>query len=289
MSEKLEKPEIETQPQPISWIQGKPLTEKLEVSLKKVTGQGIAQYQWYKNTENSNENGQALVNETKSSYTPPVSELGTTYYYCEVWYERTDRSYEQGKDTERNTLTSEKVVSNPVAVTVTEEPLPWEGNGSEESPYLIKSVSDLEALREKVNKDGFTFSDAYFRLDADITLPDGWKPIGATKNGKVNLENGANLNAFSGILDGAGHTITVPEGGLPLFGYVRNTRIRNLNIYGKKIAGYGLINNFEGVGLSGSAVEIDNVTLKSGSSTLKSGLIGANKTTNLMLVVLPHL
>ncbi|MFR8221161.1 MAG: bacterial Ig-like domain-containing protein [Blautia faecis] len=117
-------------------------------------------------------------------------------------------------------------------------------------------------------------------MDADITLPDGWKPIGATKDGRVNLQKGANLNAFSGIFDGAGHTITVPEGGLPLFGYVRNTRIRNLNIYGKKIAGYGLVNNFEGVGLSGSAVEIDNVTLKSGSSTLKSGLLGANKTVN---------
>lgn len=280
VSEKLEKPEIETQPQPISWIQGKPLTEKLELNLKKVTGQGTAQYQWYKNTENSNKNGQAIVNETKSSYTPPVSELGTNYYYCEVWYERTDRSYEQGKDTERNTLTSEKVVSNPVAVTVTEEPLPWEGNGSEGSPYLIKNVSDLEALRDKVNKDGFAFSDAYFQLSEDIILPSGWKPIGATKDGRVNLQEGANLNAFSGIFDGAGHTITVPEGGLPLFGYVRNTRIRNLNIYGKKIAGYGLVNNFEGVGLSGSAVEIDNVTLKSGSSTLKSGLLGANKTVN---------
>lgn len=280
VSEKLEKPEVETQPQSISWIKGKPLTEKLEVGLKEVIGQGKAQYQWYKNTENSNENGQALVNETKSSYTPPVSELGTTYYYCEVWYERVDRSYEQGKDTERNTLTSEKVVSNPVAVTVTEEPLPWEGNGSEESPYLIKSVSGLEALRDKVNKDGFTFLDAYFQLSEDIILPSGWKPIGATKDGRVNLQEGANLNAFSGIFDGAGHTITVPEGGLPLFGYVRNTRIRNLNIYGKKIAGYGLVNNFEGVGLSGSAVEIDNVTLKSGSSTLKSGLLGANKTVN---------
>lgn len=280
VSEKLEKPEIETQPQPISWIQGKPLTEKLELNLEKVTGQGTAQYQWYKNTENSNKNGQAIVNETKSSYTPPVSELGTNYYYCEVWYERTDRSYEQGKDTERNTLTSEKVVSNPVAVTVTEEPLPWEGNGSEGSPYLIKNVSDLEALRDKVNKDGFAFSDAYFQLSEDIILPSGWKPIGATKDGRVNLQEGANLNAFSGIFDGAGHTITVPEGGLPLFGYVRNTRIRNLNIYGKKIAGYGLVNNFEGVGLSGSAVEIDNVTLKSGSSTLKSGLLGANKTVN---------
>ena len=177
-------------------------------------------------------------------------------------------------------MTSEKVVSNPVAVTVTEEPLPWEGNGSEGSPYLIKNVSDLEALRDKVNKDGFAFSDAYFQLSEDIILPSGWKPIGATKDGRVNLQEGANLNAFSGIFDGAGHTITVPEGGLPLFGYVRNTRIRNLNIYGKKIAGYGLVNNFEGVGLSGSAVEIDNVTLKSGSSTLKSGLLGANKTVN---------
>ena len=280
VSKELEKPEIETQPQSISCVKGKPLAEKLELGLKEITGQGKAQYQWYKNTENSNENGEAIDDETESSYEPSISEIGTTYYYCEVWYERTDRSYEQGKDTERNTLTSEKVVSNPVAVTVTEEPLPWEGNGSEESPYLIKNVSDLEALRDKVNKDGFAFSDAYFQLSEDIILPNGWKPIGATKDGRVNLQEGANLNAFSGIFDGAGHTITVPEGGLPLFGYVRNTRIRNLNIYGKKIAGYGLVNNFEGVGLSGSAVEIDNVTLKSGSSTLKSGLIGANKTTN---------
>ena len=98
------------------------------------------------------------------------------------------------------------------------------------------------------------------------------------KNGRVDLQGGENLNAFSGTLDGNNHTVTIPEGGLPLFGYVRNTRIRNLNIYGTKIAGYGLINNFEGVGLSGTAVEIDNVTLKSGSSTLKAGLLGANKT-----------
>ena len=280
VSKELEKPEIEMQPQSISCVKGKPLAEKLELGLKEITGQGKAQYQWYKNTENSNENGEAIDDETESSYEPSISEIGTTYYYCEAWYERTDRSYEQGKDTERNTLTSEKVVSNPVAVTVTEEPLPWEGNGSEESPYLIKSASDLEALREKVNKDGFTFSDAYFKMDADIVLLNGWKPIGATKDGRVNLQEGANLNAFSGIFDGAGHTITVPEGGLPLFGYVRNTRIHNLNIYGKKIAGYGLVNNFEGVGLFGNAVEIDNVTLKSGSSTLKSGLLGANKTVN---------
>ncbi len=54
----------------------------------------------------------------------------------------------------------------------------------------------------------------------------------------------------------------------------------------QKIAGYGLINNFEGVGLSEWLLEIDNVTLKSGSSTLKAGLLGANKTMSAMLAVL---
>ena len=34
VSNELEIPEIENQPQPISWIKGKPLTETLEVSLK---------------------------------------------------------------------------------------------------------------------------------------------------------------------------------------------------------------------------------------------------------------
>lgn len=133
-------------------------------------------------------------------------------------------------------------------------------------------------MRDKVNTEGFSFENTYFQLTADITLPTGWKPIGVTKDGKKDLHNGANLNVFSGIFDGNNHTVTIPEGGLPLFGYVQNTKIRNLNIYGTKIAGYGLVNNFEGVGLSGTAVEIDNVTLKSGSSTLKAGLLGANKT-----------
>ncbi|MDE8682208.1 hypothetical protein PZH33_19605, partial [Blautia schinkii] len=86
----------------------------------------------------------------------------------------------------------------------------------------------------------------------------------------ANLQNGNNLYAFSGILDGNNKTLTITEGGRPLLGYVQDTEVRNLNIYGKKIAGYGLFNNFEGVGLSGSATIIDNVTLKSGSSTLKA-------------------
>lgn len=270
----LEAPQITKQPADITGVKGVPLQDKLSVEISDIKQADVkARYQWYKNTENDTTNGTLIPGATESSYEPDIKEAGKTYYYCRIRYQLDARTQKKDK-----TINSAFVYSDTACVTVTEAPLPWEGNGTENSPYLLKTASDIEALRDKVNTEGFFFENTYFQLTADITLPTGWKPIGVTKDGMKDLKNGENLNAFSGIFDGNNHTVTVPEGGLPLFGYVRNTRIRNLNIYGKKIAGYGLVNNFEGVGLSGTAVEIDNVTLKSGSSTLKSGLLGANKT-----------
>lgn len=270
----LDTPHIIKQPKNISGVKGVPLEEKLSVELSDINQPDIrAKYQWYKNTEENTTNGTMIPGATESSYAPDIQEAGKTYYYCRVRYQLQADTKKQNK-----TINSEFVYSDAACVTVTEAPLPWEGKGTKSSPYLIKTASDIEALRDKVNNEGFSFEDMYFQFAEDVILPDGWKPIGVTKDGKKDLQNGANLNVFSGIFDGNNHTVTIPEGGLPLFGYVRNTRIRNLNIYGTKIAGYGLVNNFEGVGLSGTAVEIDNVTLKSGSSTLKSGLLGANKT-----------
>lgn len=270
----LDAPQITSQPTDMVCVKGMPLEESLSVEVKANGNVGAStKYQWYKNTEDSSSGGTLIPGATSSSYTPDVSEIGQNYYYCRVRY-----TLEATTNTTSKNMRSSDVYSDTACVTVTAAPLSWDGEGTEEFPYLIKSSSDLEELRDKVNSEGFSFEDTYFQLTEDITLPSNWKPIGVTKDGKKDLKSGSNLNAFSGIFDGNGHTITVPEGGLPLFGYVRNTRIRNLNIYGKKIAGYGLVNNFEGVGLSGTAVEIDNVTLKSGSSTLKSGLIGANKT-----------
>ena len=270
----LEAPQITKQPADITGVKGVPLQDKLSVEISDIKQSDVkARYQWYKNTENDTTNGTLIPGATESSYEPDIKEAGKTYYYCRIRYQLDARTQKKDK-----TINSAFIYSDTACVTVTEAPLPWEGNGTENSPYLLKTASDIEALRDKVNTEGFSFENTYFQLTADITLPTGWKPIGVTKDGRKDLKNGENLNAFSGIFDGNNHTVTVPEGGLPLFGYVRNTRIRNLNIYGKKIAGYGLVNNFEGVGLSGTAVEIDNVTLKSGSSTLKSGLLGANKT-----------
>ena len=68
--------------------------------------------------------------------------------------------------------------------------------------------------------------------------------------------------------------------GLPLLGYVKEAEVRNLKIFGEEIDGYGLVNNFEGVGLSGSAIVIDHVTLVKGTKTKKAGLLGANNTNN---------
>lgn len=269
----IDDPIITEQPQNLQCVRGTKAPD-LTVTVQNDSGFSIeTEYQWYRNVENSVDGGQKISGATESSYTPDIKEIGTTYYFCKI------RAVLSGKAAGKKfKIYSDEIVTDVVSVIVTDAPLPWEGKGTESSPYLIKTASDIEDLRDKVNKEGFSFDDTYFQLAEDISLPDGWKPIGATKNGRVDLQGGENLNAFSGILDGNNHTVTIPEGGLPLFGYVRNTRIRNLNIYGKKIAGYGLVNNFEGVGLSGMAVEIDNVTLKSGSSTLKAGLLGANKT-----------
>ena len=153
------------------------------------------------------------------------------------------------------------------------------GSGTQEDPWQIATAEDYQKVYNLV-ADGQSFEGQYLKQMADITLPADWQPIGVTRDGSNNINSGKNLNAFSGSIDGNNQTLTIPENGLPLLGYVKGAEVKNLNIYGKKIAGYGLVNNFEGVGLKGSAIVIDHVTLKEGSSTLKSGLIGANLTTN---------
>ena len=153
------------------------------------------------------------------------------------------------------------------------------GSGTQDDPYRLATAEDLETLRTLV-AGGESFEGKYLVMTADITLPDGWKPIGETKDGTADIKSGDNLLPFSGNLDGKNHMLTVPDGGLPLLGYVKGASVSNLNIYGRKIAGYGLVNNLSGVGLSGTAISIDSVTLKAGSSTLKSGLIGAETSSN---------
>ena len=161
-----------------------------------------------------------------------------------------------------------------VKITFREPSWDFDGDGTEKNPYKLHDANDLVKLRDMVAK-GESFSGICFEFQEDISLPDGWTPIGCTKDGSTNIQKGENLNAFSGVIDGNGKTLTVPVGGKPLFGYVNETTVRNLNIYGEQIDGAGLVNNYTGAGLSGNAVIIENVCLKAGSKTLRSGLVEA--------------
>ena len=260
-------PTILTQPADVEAAVGSQVSLSVLVAYPE---NGIPQFQWYRCDDEKGTNAEAIKDATNSTrrldgyesiYLAPSDEIGTKWYYCEI----NSYNYE---------ISSSKIKTNCVKVEIVKNKLPLDGEGTSDKPYLITSADDLIALREAV-ADGNAFVGKYFQFAKDVTLPNDWKPIGCTKDGSDRIEGGANLNAFSGIINGADHTLTIPDGGLPLLGYVWGATVRDLNIYGTQVAGYGLVNNYHGVGMDGTAIVIDNVTLKKGTRTLKAGLIGS--------------
>ena len=260
--------------------------EPIYIALDQLEEGEVYSYNWYYNTENSTTNGTLLEEKhpapnTRDGYyfqnfiLPHRFDAGTYYIYCEV------TASSESDPNLKATTTSEAV-----EITFNEVSLDdFEGSGSESDPYLIQSADDLVELRELVNARQFCIG-LHFKMTEDVTLPADWEPIGRDANAD---EVGKNLPytgvcAFRGIFDGGGHTLTVPEGGKPLFNYVGEATIKNLNIYGKKIAGYGLVNSYyidygtDNVYNYGDpyCVIIDNVRLLSGSQTLCAGFLGGS-------------
>ena len=237
-----------------------------------VTDSGKLSYQWYK-SESADGEGTVIDGATNDWYKPSTAVQGTSYYYCEVI----------------NTIQSvtAKVKSNVISVKVSSiQDIFISGAGTAESPFIISSLEDLSKLRDVVNNGNSVYG-IYFKISdttEKITLPVDWVPIGTLRSGTSSAENGINIWPFAGVLDGNGKTIEVAEGGLPLFGYVREATIKNLNIYGAKINGYGLINNYEtdygndgnyNTGVPYTAI-IEHVVLKNGTQTLRAGFIGGD-------------
>ena len=231
-------------------------------------------YTWYYNKTNTNTGGTELTTQAPTTYTGggveytgfklnKAFEAGEYYLYCVI------RNTDQADATNYSEVASEtcKVIFEALDMS------DFDGEGTQESPFLLKTVDDLLTLRKRVNEDGVPYTNVYFRMVADITLPKDWTPIGCTKDGSTDIQKGANLNAFSGTIDGENHLLTVPADGLPLLGYVRDATVKNLNIKGERIAGAGLVNNYTGPDLHGNAITIENVCLKNGTKTLKSGLV----------------
>ena len=254
----LQAPEIVSQPASATYLLGMD-AEDLTVEAKPASEHLTMTYQWFVNTADSYEGAVAIADATGEAYAlGKAEEAGTRYYFCVV------TSTANGLNcTASSHIAKVEVLDNAGYVEAK-----LQGTGTEADPYQIAAAEDYQTVYDLVAA-GYAFKDQYLAQTKDVTLAELWQPIGSDSS-----------NRFSGHLDGQDHTLTVPEGGLPLLGYVKDAYVGNLNIYGPRIEGYGLVNNLEGVGLSGNAITIEGVTLKSGTKTLKSGLVGTYITTN---------
>ena len=120
------------------------------------------------------------------------------------------------------------------------------GDGSEQSPFLISSKADMEALATTV-ENGETYENAYFLLTRNLT--------GA--NDTITTVIGKSYTLyFSGIFDGGKHEIAVDDKGV--FGYIKNATIKNLGVSGCiKSYSYGTTYNFYAGAICGSAYSSD--------------------------------
>ena len=107
----------------------------------------------------------------------------------------------------------------------------FSGSGTSESPYLIKSATDLAGLAANVNA-GTNYQGKYLKLEANIDLMGHeWTPIGGNK-------------PFYGIFDGNSKIITnmsitaAPSSGygVGLFGYCMGASISGVVLKNAKIA-----------------------------------------------------
>ena len=227
----------------------------------------LAHYQWYSSEEPTREKIELIEGATKSAYSPPTSIPGTKYYCCEVYY------------TVQN-IDSDKTLSDFARVIVSSSDMPWDGDGTPDKPFILSTENDLVELSKNV-ANGQNYYGVYFQFANNIKLSASWKPIGATKDGSGNGLYGRNIWPFSGTLDGNGHTVIIASGGKPLFGYVRQATIKNLNIQGDDIDGYGLIDCYEvdygDLGDSNNTpetVDIIDCHILPGTSIRDSGFLG---------------
>ncbi|MGM9643081.1 MAG: GLUG motif-containing protein, partial [Eubacteriales bacterium] len=141
-----------------------------------------------------------------------------------------------------------------------------EGEGTQDSPYLVQTAEDLAFLAKSVNE-GNTYEGKYIVQTADIDLGGKeWTPIGHQKI------NGAETDApFSGVYSGLGHTVSglsikaVPTNHTGLFGYIMSGEVEagvaNLTVEGEIVLD-GVSSSNMGIGGLAGSVGKDTTSFK---------------------------
>ena len=283
---------IVTQPEKANYKKGEDVSSTPLKMIVKATEDGSTyEFVWYRdskknegavNCEVVEKNVEVSEDGTSSTCIPDTSEASHYYYFCVAAKKNSDSG-----------LVIARSQNAEIAVALEN----FAGSGTEENPYQISSVDDLQTLYNMV-AEGNTMKGLYFQMMEDITLPEDWKSIGILPEDKENPNmagqdrgTGANIKPFSGIFDGNGKTLTVAKGGQPLFGYVRSATVKDLNIQGEYIATDGLVAHYVvdygpdgnyNTGNDGGSyaegcpdtIDIINVTIKSGTTINGSGFLG---------------
>lgn len=101
---------------------------------------------------------------------------------------------------------------------------PITGLGTEKSPYLITTPSQLKTVTDSINGGADKYRSAYIRLGADLDL-----------RGITLDPIGGQTTYFEGVFDGAGHTVSNfrlngGTGVVGFFGYIAEATVKNLTI-----------------------------------------------------------
>ena len=152
-----------------------------------------------------------------------------------------------------------------------------EGDGSEGSPYLIKTTGDLDAFAISVNN-GNDYSEEYFKLVNDLNYAGKtYTPIGTSYE-----EDGNNVDRpFEGNFDGNGKTIsniTINEPNkdyIGVFGYVSgySSYVENLKLSNCSFIGRDFVGSIAGYAGGGISCCFNNNVSVSGTNTV-GGIAG---------------
>jgi len=209
------------------------------------TGTGLT-YQWYSNASNSNSGGQSISFATSSSYTPLVTTLGSTYYYCVV--------------TNSNNCSVTSSVSG--AISVTRCPFNWTGTtntdmgtSSNWSTFYTPTSSDTVIISSGVSN--MPVLSGVLNV-ANLTINSG-----AT----LTLASGSNLNVYSNITNNG--TITATSTSTLAMAGTSSQTISGSSSYSI----YNLaINNAAGVSITSSLTANGTITIPNGVLTTNGNL-----------------
>lgn len=109
--------------------------------------------------------------------------------------------------------------------------LPLDGSGTEQDPYIISTVEELEAFSNAVNN-SIDFDGEYVKLAKSIDLTEEYNE----STGKSHTAIGIKEAPFKGTFDGDGNTVNVyiksDDQYQGLFGYTSGATIKNLTVSG---------------------------------------------------------